>query len=95
MDLSLGDIIALIIIGILAGTAAAQLVYRDKRQKSTSALLRNTFIGLAGALVGSLLFRVLDISLPEALQGSITVADILTAFIGAVVVIALARLISR
>ncbi len=94
-DLSLGDIIALVIIGALAGSAAAQLLERGGRRKGASGWLRNTIIGIVGALVGSVLFRVLDMQLPEALQGSISVADVIVAFVGALLVIFVAGLINR
>lgn len=92
-DLSLGDIIALIIIGALAGSAAARVL--GQRSKKKGELVKNTLIGVVGAVIGSFLFRLLDLSLPSALQGSISVADVIIAFIGALVVILVARLVNR
>lgn len=88
------DIIALIIVGLVAGTAAAAIMNRS-RSKTTRDWLRNMVIGVAGAFVGAILFDLLDISLPDILSGEITPADVLVAFIGAVLVIFAARLIER
>jgi uncharacterized membrane protein YeaQ/YmgE (transglycosylase-associated protein family) len=82
--MEIGEIIALIIVGALAGTAAASMM--GMRGKS-SRLIRNTIIGIIGALVGGFLFELLDISLPEVLDASISLADVIVAFIGAVLVI--------
>jgi uncharacterized membrane protein YeaQ/YmgE (transglycosylase-associated protein family) len=82
--MELGEIIALIMVGVLAGTAAASVM--GMRGKG-SRLIRNTIIGILGALVGGFLFGLLDISLPEILDASITLADAIVAFIGAVLVI--------
>lgn len=85
--MALGQIISLLIIGALAGTAAASLLGRYQKSKKTGGLVRNTVIGVLGALLGGFLFHALHISLPSALSKGITVADIITAFIGAVLVI--------
>lgn len=92
-SLSIGDIIALIIIGALAGSAAARVL--GNRSKKTSDALQNTVIGIVGAVVGSFVFRLLDLSLPDALEGSISLADVIVAFIGALLVIFIARMVNR
>lgn len=74
---------ALILVGLLSGTAAALLV--DRSARSGQKLLRNVIIGVAGALVGEILFDALDLTddIPEFFTATITVADILVAFLGA------------
>ena len=84
--MNLGQILALLIVGALAGTAAATLLGRFKKGKA-GGLLRNTVMGVLGALVGGFLFHALHISLPSSLSRGITVADIIIAFVGAVLVI--------
>ena len=89
-----GEIIALLIVGALAGTAAATLL-GERRDKSTRNLVRNTVIGVLGALIGGFLFDALDIDLPAVLDAEITLAKILVAFVGALVVLVVARLVNR
>lgn len=88
------DILALLIVGALAGTAAAS-VLRNTTGGKTSDWIRNTVIGVLGALVGGFLFDILDLEndLPEILKGTLTPADVLVAFVGALVVIAVSRMI--
>jgi uncharacterized membrane protein YeaQ/YmgE (transglycosylase-associated protein family) len=88
------DIIVLIVIGALAGSAAASILGRRK-PSTTSNWLRNTAIGVLGALIGPVLFNALDISLPEFLEGTMTAADMLVALVGALIVIVVADLIRK
>ncbi|MBN1965894.1 MAG: GlsB/YeaQ/YmgE family stress response membrane protein [Anaerolineae bacterium] len=84
--MDLGEILALIIVGALAGTVAAALMGR-RAIKVSGSLVRNTVLGIVGALVGGFVFHALDISLPDSLQAGITVADVVVAFLGAILVI--------
>ncbi len=88
------DILALLIIGALAGTAAAS-VLRGQASTKRSDWIRNTVIGVLGALVGGFLFDVLNLNddLPKILSGTLTPADVLVAFVGALIVIAASRMI--
>lgn len=88
------DILALLIVGAVAGTAAAA-VLRGRGSAGRSDWLRNTVIGVLGALVGGFLFDALDLTLPDILSGALTPADVLVAFVGALIVIAAVRLIQR
>jgi uncharacterized membrane protein YeaQ/YmgE (transglycosylase-associated protein family) len=89
MDAS--EILALIIVGLLAGSAAAAVMglrwLGRFRRKGRGSWLYYTVIGVVGALVGQLLFQTLDISLPDLFSATITVAEIVIAFVGAVIVI--------
>lgn len=87
------DIIALLIVGALGGSAAAALVGRNSRV--TPNWLYKTGLGVIGALVGSLLFDLIDWMPPEILNKPITAAQILTAFVGALVVIVVAGFVNR
>ncbi len=88
------DILALLIIGAMAGTAAAA-VLRGQQSTKTSDWVRNTVIGVLGALVGGFLFDILNLNddLPKILSGTLTPADVLVAFVGAIIVIWASRLI--
>ncbi|MBI5930510.1 MAG: GlsB/YeaQ/YmgE family stress response membrane protein [Chloroflexi bacterium] len=88
------DILALLIVGAMAGTAAASIL-RGQKPARTSDWIRNTVIGVLGALVGGFLFDVLNLNqdLPKILSGTLTPADVLVAFVGALIVIAASRLI--
>jgi len=90
------EIIARIIVGALAGAAAASVMGMRGRSKSSMTVwLRNTIIGIIGGLVGGFLLGVLDVDLPEFLDAAITLADLLIAFIGAIIVIFLVGLIRK
>jgi uncharacterized membrane protein YeaQ/YmgE (transglycosylase-associated protein family) len=82
------DITALLIflgIGLVAGWLASLIL-------GGGGLLRNLIVGVIGALVGGWLLSVAGITLPI---GNVLVSQIITATIGAIVVIALARIIAR
>lgn len=87
------DIVALLIIGALGGSAAAALAGRTS--KATPNWLYKTVLGVVGALVGSLLFDLIKWTPPEMLNKPITAAQILTAFVGALVVIFIAGFVKR
>lgn len=79
-------VITWLIIGLIAGFLA-NIILRGGGRSATS----NIVIGLLGALVGGFLFTVLGIQTPAGLNDGLTLRyiDILVAFIGAVIVIAL------
>lgn len=83
--MELGDILVLLVIGALAGRAAASILGEP------GDLVRTTVIGVAGAVVGSFVFRVFDLSLPDELEASISLADVVIAFLGALLVIVVLR----
>lgn len=83
--MSVGEVVALVLVGALAGTAAASIMGWRKRRSGS--LLRNTGIGILGALVGGLIFGLLDIDLGEFLSATISLADLISALVGAIIVI--------
>jgi uncharacterized membrane protein YeaQ/YmgE (transglycosylase-associated protein family) len=89
------EIVALIVLGLIAGTAAAA-VFERGRQSSRS-WLRNVLIGVLGALLGALIFGALDLEddIPNVLTGAITVADMLIAVVCAGLLMVVARIIRR
>lgn len=76
------QIITWVIIGLIAGLLAGMLI-RGRR----FGLIGSVVVGLLGALLGGFLFKALNIQMP--VSGGITLAwaDILVAFIGAVIIL--------
>lgn len=73
-----------LLIGLIAGWLAGKVM------NSRAGLLANLVIGVLGAFLGGFLFRFLGISAGHNLLGSL-----ITAFAGAIVLIALVRLIRK
>jgi uncharacterized membrane protein YeaQ/YmgE (transglycosylase-associated protein family) len=79
------DIVTWIVVGLIAGVLASLVV------KGGHGIVVDTIVGMVGALLGGWLFRQLGWSTPfGGLLGTIFVA-----FVGAVVLLALLRLIRR
>ena len=78
------QVITWIIVGLIAGTLAGALI-RGRRFGFVSSVI----VGLFGALLGGFLFSILGIQVP--VTGGITLnwADILVAFIGAIIILLL------
>ena len=55
-------------------------------------LLRNLVVGVIGALVGGYVLKLAGVTLPI---GNVWVSDLVTAVIGAIIVIVVARIIAR
>ncbi|HTM78978.1 MAG TPA: GlsB/YeaQ/YmgE family stress response membrane protein [Devosia sp.] len=72
-------------IGLVAGWLAGLVL-------GGGGLLRNLIVGVIGSFVGGYLLTAANISLPI---GNVLVSQIVTATIGAVVVIIIARVIAR
>lgn len=81
MHISLQQLVVWFIVGAIAGSLAGLVVKRDKRGFGW---LRNLAIGLLGALVGGVLFRLLRIDLGLGTI-SVSLEDIVAAFVGAIV----------
>ncbi|MFO7322053.1 MAG: GlsB/YeaQ/YmgE family stress response membrane protein [Chloroflexota bacterium] len=83
------DIIVWIIVGAIAGWLAS-LVMRTNRSQG---LLEDIIIGIVGAFIGGFVLQLLGVAPPPA--GELNVPSILTAFLGAVILIAILRAIRR
>ena len=77
-----------IIIWILVGLAAGYIA--TKLLGGSGGLLYNLVIGLIGAVVGGWLLRALNVAIPAGTAG-----DLLSAIVGALVFLAIWRLIRR
>jgi uncharacterized membrane protein YeaQ/YmgE (transglycosylase-associated protein family) len=64
--------------GLLGGSLAGLIITRERKGFG---LARNMGLGLAGAIVGGLLFRLLGL-LPGLDQISISLRDVVAAFVG-------------
>ena len=84
MDSQTRDLVVFAIIGIIAGFLASLVVGGD-------GLIRYLITGIIGAFVGGYLFRALGINL--GIRNAF-VSEIVTAAIGAIVIVLLARLIA-
>jgi uncharacterized membrane protein YeaQ/YmgE (transglycosylase-associated protein family) len=78
------QVIAWVIVGLIAGLFAGFLI-RGRRFGFISSVV----VGLLGAVLGGFLFSALEIKVPSAFDGGVTLAwaDMLVAFIGAVIIL--------
>lgn len=72
-----------IIIGLIGGSLAGLIVKRDREGFGT---VKNLGLGLAGAFVGGLLFRLLGL-FPGLDSVSISLRDVVAAFVGSLLVL--------
>jgi uncharacterized membrane protein YeaQ/YmgE (transglycosylase-associated protein family) len=83
MLVSLNQVIVWILVGLIGGSLAGLLAKGEKRGFG---IWKNLAIGLAGALVGGLLFRLLGIL--QSLDGvTISLRDVIAAFVGSLLVL--------
>jgi uncharacterized membrane protein YeaQ/YmgE (transglycosylase-associated protein family) len=91
VSIPIGKIIVWLIIGALAGTLAGRLMTFSKRGFG---LWTNIGVGMLGAVVGGLIFRLLHIDLGLG-QIKITFEDLISAFVGSLLCIIAWRLIRK
>ena len=91
MPLSLAQFITWLIIGLLGGSAAGMLV---KRQRKGFGIAVNLALGTAGAIIGGAVFHVFSL-FPQLNAVSISLRDLLAAFLGSLVVLAVLWLWQR
>jgi uncharacterized membrane protein YeaQ/YmgE (transglycosylase-associated protein family) len=81
---SIDQLIVWIIVGLLGGSLAGLLTTWERRGFG---LFRNLAVGLAGALIGGLLFRMLGL-FPGLDKISISLRDVVAALVGSLIVLA-------
>ncbi len=91
MDINIGQVIVWVIIGLLVGSLVGRMTTRSR---SGFGLVGNLVIGMLGAVVGGFLFDLLEIDFDFA-DLSITFGDLVSAFVGAILVVIVVRLIRR
>ena len=90
MTITLGEIIVWIIVGALAGTVAGSIVTRTKEGFGR---FKNFLIGIAGAVIGGLIFNLLKIEIFPSLV--ITFEDLLSAILGALLLVFILHMINK
>jgi len=80
MKFTLSEIIVWLVVGALVGTLIGRLV---TRQKAGFGVWKNFGVGLVGALIGGVIFKLFKIELFKEI--SISVHDIVAALIGSVI----------
>ena len=83
MALSWSQVLVWILIGLLGGSLAGLLAKGEKRGFG---IWNNLAIGLAGALVGGLLFRLFGL-LPGLESVTVSLRDVVSAFVGSLLVL--------
>ena len=78
MNISLQQFIVWLVVGALAGTLTGRLVTWSKKGLGR---WTNLGVGMAGALIGGLIFKTLDI-LPALRDYKITFQDLVSAIVG-------------
>ena len=81
---SLAQFIVWIVMGLVGGSLAGLVITRERKGFG---LVRNIGLGLVGAVVGGLLFRLLEL-LPGLDEISISLRDVVAAFVGSLIVLA-------
>jgi uncharacterized membrane protein YeaQ/YmgE (transglycosylase-associated protein family) len=81
---SVDQFIVWIVVGLIAGGLASRVVTWDAKGFGR---LRNLGLGLAGALIGGLLFRLFGL-FPGLDRISVSLRDIVAAVVGALIVLA-------
>ncbi|HQZ13584.1 MAG TPA: GlsB/YeaQ/YmgE family stress response membrane protein [Devosia sp.] len=85
MNIDIQSLLIFLGIGLLAGWIASLIL-------GGGGLIRNIIVGVIGAFVGGWLLSAAGISLPV---GNALISQIITATLGAIVVIAIARVIAK
>lgn len=84
MQFTVAQFVTWLIVGLLGGSAAGIVVARQRRGFGVAT---NLALGIAGAIVGGLVFRIF--SLFQNLDAvSISLRDVLAAFLGSLLVLA-------
>lgn len=84
MPFTLAQFVTWLIVGLLGGSAAGIVVVRRRRGFGAAT---NLGLGIAGAIVGGLVFRIFSL-FPNLDAVSISLRDVLAAFLGSLLVLA-------
>ena len=92
MEITIGNVIGWLVAGILAGSLTGPLVTRTREGFGRWG---NIGIGLVGALIGGSLFRIFNINIGNLAEISVSLQDLLSAFIGSLVFLLAVWMIRR
>ncbi|MBC8171878.1 MAG: GlsB/YeaQ/YmgE family stress response membrane protein [Anaerolineae bacterium] len=90
MSISIGQLLVWLLVGSLAGFLAG-LIWRGRGY----GVAGNLAIGLIGALLGGVLFNLLNISITGLPTFTFSLADLLVAVIGALLLLFILRIVGR
>lgn len=90
------DIVGLIV-WIIVGAIAGWLASIVMKTNASQGLLTDIIVGIIGGFIGGLVLNLLGVNTAAGASGvsGFNIASILTAFIGAVILLAIVRLIRR
>jgi uncharacterized membrane protein YeaQ/YmgE (transglycosylase-associated protein family) len=88
---SVAQLIVWIVIGLVGGGLAGYLITWER---GGFGLIRNLVLGLAGAVVGGLLFRLFNL-LPALDKVALSLRDVVAAVVGSLIVLAALWLVRR
>ena len=91
MAVTIGQIIVWIIVGALAGSLTGMVV---RRSRQGFGRWTNLGIGLVGALIGGVLFNLLNIDFGLG-NLSITFEDLIAAFVGSLILLGIIAIVQR
>jgi len=91
MKFTLSEIIVWLVVGALVGTLIGRLV---TRQKAGFGVWKNLGVGLVGALIGGVLFKVFKIELFEDIP-PISAHNIVAALIGSVIFLVILAILRK
>jgi uncharacterized membrane protein YeaQ/YmgE (transglycosylase-associated protein family) len=80
---SIDQVMVWLVVGLLGGSLAGLIITWDRKGFG---FLRNLAVGLAGALVGGFLFRMLGL-LPQLDKFAISLRDVVAAVVGSLIVL--------
>ncbi len=83
MEIGVPHLVVWIIVGLLAGTLTGMIAKGDRRGFG---VLRNLGLGMTGALLGGILFRVFRL-FPNLDKFSVSMRDLISALIGSLLVL--------
>ncbi len=86
--MDLGTLIAWIVVGAIAGWLASIVMGTNRSQ----GLLTDIIVGIVGGLIGGFVLDALDIGGPVT---GFNIGSVITAFIGAVILLAILRAVRR
>jgi uncharacterized membrane protein YeaQ/YmgE (transglycosylase-associated protein family) len=86
MKIAPEEVVTWLIVGAIAGTLAGMLV---KRKKAGFGRLLNLGIGLVGALIGGVLFKIFRIDLGRLREVTVNLQEIVAGVIGSLIFLAI------
>jgi uncharacterized membrane protein YeaQ/YmgE (transglycosylase-associated protein family) len=92
MKIEIAEVITWLIVGGLAGWLAGMLV---KRRKEGFGRVTNLGIGLVGALIGGLLFKVFGIEIQVLSKVEINLQQVVAGFVGALIFLAIIWIVQK